>query len=444
VPIAHAWGKTVQMSLSAPAFLLHKTRIATQALVSVVLATHSVEGADDRASFRANVPLLAVRVSDDDGGRPAAISPGQIKRWVDYANQVYGSTGIHFRYTTSDGMIERKSTLLNNPTGTGDRNWLQFKRAGNQLASEHSGKLTLIFRHGPAPQPTGGGFSWVDYNFVVMPGFEVTTICGRQNIGVLAHEVGHYLGLSHTFAMEFDTVAHADEWLRDHKGQVDSFDGDGLSDTPPDPFIRAIQCNRESSVILQGKKIVFDRRNITGYWYNRSKVLSRQQVEIVKWFVQRRLQSGMLLSANLAWKSPLEAETLEIVERRGVHTNVQRMEQFGVGNWSGDAQLFVGGQPGDALAFALPVAKTDRYQLSAYLTMAPDFVQIQPWLDGERLGDPVDLYAPQVIASGRVNLTTRSFQAGRHTMRIEMVGKGPKSRGNAFGIDCFELAPPDR
>ncbi len=413
------------------------------ALVSVVIAVLLAEPADDRASFRANVPVLAVRVSDDDGGRPAAISPAQVKRWVDRGNQVYGSTGIHFLYKTSDGMVERKSTLLNNPTGTGDRDWLQFKRAGNRLAAEHPGKLTLIFRHGPGPRPTGGGFSWVDYDFVVMPGFEVTTICGRQNIGVFAHEVGHYLGLSHTFAREFETVAQADEWLRDHNGQVSSFDGDGLSDTPPDPFIRAIQCDRKSSVVLQGKRITFDRKNIMGYWYNSSKTLSRQQVEIVRWFVQRRLQSGMLLTANLAWRSPLEAETAEIVERRGVRTNVQRMEEFGRGNWSGDSQLHVGGKPGDALVFGLPVAKTDRYQLGVYLTMAPEFGRIQPSLDGERLGDALDLYAPRPIASGRVILTTRSLQAGRHTIRFEIVGKDPKSRGSDFGIDCFEVAPPD-
>ena len=58
------------------------------------------------------------------------------------------------------------------------------------------------------------------------------------------------------------------------------------------------------------------------------KTLSRQQVEIVRWFVRRRLQSGMLLTANLAWRSPLEAETLEITERRGVQTSVQPMEGF--------------------------------------------------------------------------------------------------------------------
>ena len=102
----------------------------------------------------------------------------------------------------------------------------------------------MLFRHGPGPNPTGGGFSWVDYDFVVMPGFDITTVCGKQNIGVFAHEVGHYLGLRHTFAREFETVAEADAWLKDHKGDVSCFDGDRLSDTPPDPFIGPSSADR--------------------------------------------------------------------------------------------------------------------------------------------------------------------------------------------------------
>jgi hypothetical protein len=316
---------------------------------------------------------------------------------------------------------------------------------GNRLAAEHPGKLILIFRHGPGAHPSGGGFSWVDYDFVVMPGFDVTTICERQNIGVFDHEVGHYLGLSHTFASEFKTVAEAEAWLKDHKGDVSSFDGDGLADTPPDPFIQAIQCDRASSVILQGKRVSFDRSNLMGYWYHPHGTFSRGQVEIVRWFARRRLRSGMMLSANLAWKLPLEAEALEITEQRGVHCNKQLMAPFGPGNWSGDAQLFIGdGRPGDALALALPVAKAGRYELGAYLTMAPGFGRIQFWLDGERLGEPIDLYSPRVIPSGRVVLTTKRLPAGRHTIRAEIAGKAPESSGTASGIDCFELAAEER
>ena len=113
---------------------------------------------------------------------------------------------------------------------------------------------------------------------------------------------------------------------------MDSFDGDGLSDTPPDPF-------HQSHSVQSGSRALSSRERKSSLiaetswdtWNNRSKVLSRQQVEIVKnGSVQRRLQSGMLLSANLAWKSPLEAETLEYsrATRRpyqcGMHGTVRR------------------------------------------------------------------------------------------------------------------------
>jgi len=410
-------------------------------LVGVAITTLLAQAAPKGASNRIDVPIVAVRISDDDGRRQTAINPHQIKQWVDHGNVVYASTGIRFLYKTSDGMVERRSTLLNSPTGTGDRDWLEFRRSGNRLAAEHPGKMTMIFRHGPGPHPAGGGFSWVDYDFVVMPGFDVTTICGRQNINVFPHEVGHYLGLLHTHAKDFDTVAQAEAWLKDHKGEVSSFDGDGLSDTPPDPFINAIQCDRASHVMLQGKRVVFDRSNTMGYWSHPHLTLSRQQVPIARWFARRRLRSGMLLSANLAWKSPLEAEALQITERRGVNANMQTMAQFGPGNWSGGAQLFISdGRPGDGLTLAIPIAKAGRYELRAYMTMAPGFGRIQFWLDGERLGDPIDLYAPRVIPSGRVVLTTKRLPAGRHMIRSEIAGKAPESSGTASGIDCFEVA----
>jgi len=49
-----------------------------------------------------------------------------------------------------------------------------------------------------------------------------------------------------------------------------------------------------------------------------------------------------------------------------------------------------------------------------------------------------------VIASGRVILTTRSLPAGRHAIRIEIVGKSRESSGTGAGVACFEVAPPDR
>ncbi len=410
-------------------------------LTGVVIATVLAQAAPEGAPNRVEVPIQAVRISDDDGGRAAAISAHQVKRWVDYANAVYAHSGVHFRYEVADGLAERKSTLLNTIDGTGDRDWLESKRAGNRVAAEHPGKLTVLFRHGPGPNPTGHGFSWIDYDFVVMGGFDVSHVCGRQNIGSLAHEIGHYLGLSHVFTREFATVAEADAWLKDHKGDPSCFDGDGLADTLPDPFIQAIQCRSEVSVVLQGRRVAFDRTNVMGYWGHPRVTITPQQAEIVRWFAHRRLQSGMLLPTNREARHPLEAEALEIAERRAVQANVQAMDGFGAGNWSGGTQVYVKGGPGGRLTFVLPVENSGRYRLGAYLTMAPDYGRIQPRLDGEPLGGPIDLYAPRVITCGRVELGTRTLRAGRHALAIEITGKDRASTETNAGIDCFEIAP---
>jgi Pregnancy-associated plasma protein-A len=408
--------------------------------VRIVITTVLAQTAPKAASNRLDIPIQAVRISDDDGGRPTAITPRQVKRWIDYANAVYAHAGVHFRYEISDGLAERRSTLLNNIDGTADRDWLQSKRAGNLLAAEHPGKLTVLFRHGPGPNPTGHAFSWIDYDFVAMVAFDVSTVCGRQNIGNFAHEVGHYLGLSHAFKREFDTVTDADAWLKDHRGDLACFDGDGLSDTPPDPFIKALQCKSEGTILLQGQRIVIDRNNIMGYWPGPRPTVSLQQVEIVRWFVHRRMQTGMLLATNREARHPLEAEALEISGRRGVRTDTRNMNEFGAGNWSGDTQLSVKGGPGSGLTFEVLVEKSGRYRLSAYLTMGPDFAEIQPRLDGEPLGRPINLYAPRVMVSGRVELGTRTLRAGRHALGIDITGKSRASTGTELGIDCFEFA----
>ena len=128
----------------------------------------------------------------------------------------------------------------------------------------------MFFKFGPGPQSTGGGFSWHDYNFAVLPGFN-TYVCGYQNIGELAHELGHYLGLSHPFAMIFNSVQDAQAYLSAHGNLPGIFDGDGLSDTPPDPYIDTpqFQCDPSvQSVTLNGQVFPLPRKNIMSYYSN--------------------------------------------------------------------------------------------------------------------------------------------------------------------------------
>src|SRR5215467_11640734 len=44
------------------------------------------------------VPIHAIKLSDNDGGRSASINPDQVRQWVEKANQIYTATGIQFRF----------------------------------------------------------------------------------------------------------------------------------------------------------------------------------------------------------------------------------------------------------------------------------------------------------------------------------------------------------
>ena len=86
--------------------------------------------------------------------------------------------------------------------GIEDANWIQTKQLGNQIAAKYPGRIVIFFRYGKGSGSNGSGFSWWDYDFVVMPSTDIIEHCGGMNPYFLAHEMGHYLGLPHTFGPE--------------------------------------------------------------------------------------------------------------------------------------------------------------------------------------------------------------------------------------------------
>ncbi|HEX7078647.1 MAG TPA: RICIN domain-containing protein [Candidatus Eisenbacteria bacterium] len=255
--------------------------------------------ADEAAACWYAIHVHAVRVSDScPGERAAAIDTAQVARWIGKANEVFRAARIRLEFDPTPGKAdwaELPSTEVNDLVADlpGDETWERGKAIGDEIAARYPRKALLLFRHGPDAAPTGGGFSSTTYDFVALPGYETTTLCGAdQNAYLLAHELAHYFGLKHTFR-QFKTKAAAAEALRRAGNNPKAFDGDALSDTPPEPYIEELQCAADSIVILNGVPFALLRDNVMSYYRGDTKTLTPQQASIMRAWVERRFADAM-------------------------------------------------------------------------------------------------------------------------------------------------------
>jgi hypothetical protein len=102
------------------------------------------------------IPIIAYRVSDDDGGRPCAITAASVQQWVDEANRVYAAAGLRFIY---DGVLrDLRDTEVNNLTNDQDPWWQSARDRLNELAQQYR-SVVVVHRFGPGASSIGGGFS---------------------------------------------------------------------------------------------------------------------------------------------------------------------------------------------------------------------------------------------------------------------------------------------
>ncbi len=153
-------------------------------------------------------------------------------------------------------------------------------------------------------------------------------------------------------------------------------------------------------------------------------------------------------------KSPIDAKTGRVpgalegeslgVRVSGGTAKAQPMGRFSGGRWSGNSQLWwAGGRPGDKLTLELP-AFSGTIDLEVVLTCAKDYGVVQLSLDDQPLGDPIDLYNPEVVPSGVLSFSKLAVKGRKHTFNVQIAGANAKAeKGFMFAVDYVRIKLSD-
>lgn len=382
------------------------------------------------------IPLRPVLLSNDGGGDRARLDPEQMLAWVNEANRVFAPSRIGFSYDPNEAPDEVSSTLVNEMSGPGSAGWTDRVVRANEIAAAFPGEL-VVFVSGAGSDDEVGSLH-LDF---VMIREGATDLCGESDTGLLAHRIGLYLGLPHTYSAVNDSTAEAADALSDALQDVAVFDGDGFGDTLPDPGIHPEHaCSGEETVRVGGIEFELPRTNIMSHYPERSQ-LTLEQADRARWALELRRARQMASPSNIVGADVHEAQdALSGTSGPCGLASVERIDRSIGFHWIGGDHLDVPSEEGCVLEFEIPVPEPGTYDVVALATRAPDHGAVEFMVDGERFALE-DLYAPVLVTTGATVVGQTTLDAGSVVIGVDVVGTNARSLGSSAGIDGFALVP---
>ncbi|MGD9127846.1 MAG: DUF2961 domain-containing protein [Planctomycetia bacterium] len=197
------------------------------------------------------------------------------------------------------------------------------------------------------------------------------------------------------------------------------------------PFTKSYKIDME---IWHWAKTTVDYAVAT-YWYGRpgAKGNYGPQLEEASAPIRKKTEQKSVEVARIRgfWIKRFAEKTNLVVKKIGHH---------GPG-WIGGRHLWwTEGQPGDKLELCFRVKAEGDYDLTVCLARAPDYGIVQFYVDGKKVGLPVDLYGNTVHHTGPITIDSSHFTKGDHNLTVEIIGANPNAiKKYMFGIDRLEL-----
>lgn len=386
-----------------------------------------------------SLPTYAYTLSDTDGGRTALITATQIDSWVADTNTKLTKANINLTFDSSNNFGAINNSTINNSDLASSNNLpSNVISTGDAYAANNPTYVTMFFRYGPNSTPVGSGYSGTGIDFIALPSFDYTTLCGSQNIEIMAHEVGHYLGLPHTFAHQYATYSDLGSYFTFTSSNPDDFDGDGILDTGPDPYVNnyATRCANSGTLTINDTKFNIPYGNTMSYYGTITTGFTTQQAKIMRQVALVRFGTSLTSLVPGTTKEVFEGESMTVSS--GINYTARNTNE---NQWSNGQDLYW--QPsniGEELSLAFTVATAGTYTVYLGLTYDSYFGQFRYKLNGVETSSSYDSYRTRTSISGGKSIGSFELIAGTNTLTITLAGQNSKSSGVVHGLDYIIIA----